>query len=160
MKAILPLLSTVLALVAAPAVAEDWQKFSSSDAKAYLADVDSIAVEGGVTAIRVAVVPRTAAAGDYHHAVDQFNFRCGANQMRTVMSSDYDESGALTDTYPEPDAEWEAVVARSYPSVVKAIACDGARSSEGSWPSIIAFVDGGRGQADRAGPSSSPAGSP
>jgi len=144
MKAILPLLSTVLALVAAPAVAEDWHKFSSSESRAYLADVDSITVDGNVTAIRVAIVSRTAAAGDYHHVVDQFNFRCDANQMRTVMSNDYDETGNLTDSYPEPDAEWEAVVARSYPSVVKSVACDGARSSEGSWPSIVAFVDGGR----------------
>jgi hypothetical protein len=145
MKALLPLISAaVLALAATPALAEDWHPFSRSAATIYFADVDSIVLEGEVTSVRVGIVSRTGAPGDYTHIVDQVAYRCAAGQVRTVLSTDYESDGAEGENYESADAAWEDVVPNSYLEFLKEIACDGGRSTATTWPSIKAFVDAGR----------------
>ncbi|WP_339915191.1 surface-adhesin E family protein [uncultured Brevundimonas sp.] len=145
MKTLLSLAAVTLALVAGPAAAENWHKFSYNSTAAYLADVDSIAVEGDVTSIMVAKVPRTGTASDYHYSVDQFVFRCAARQVRSILNIGYGDDGAEMDRFDDSDVPWDDVVRNSYLEFLKNIACDGARSSDSTWPSIRAFVDSGRG---------------
>jgi hypothetical protein len=141
MKTLLSLALAAVTLAAGPAAAENWHKYSYSRTTAYLADVDSISVEGEVTGIRAAKVPMSGAAGDYSHSVDLFTFRCGAREVRSILSIDYGASGSETDRFDDSDSPWDGVVRDSYLDFLKAIACDGERSSEGSWPSIAAYVD-------------------
>ncbi len=144
MKTLLSLALAAVTLVAGPAAAENWHKFSYSGTTAYLADVDSIGVEGDVTSIRTAKVPRSGAAGDYTHSVDLFTFRCGARQVRSILSIDFGADGSEIDRFDDSEAPWDEVVRDSYLDFLKGIACDGERSSEGSWPSITAYVDSSR----------------
>lgn len=141
MRTLLSLTLAAVTLVAGPAAAENWHKFSYSGTTAYLADVDSIGVEGDVTAIRAAKVPLAGDAGDYTHSIEHYALRCAANQIRSVLSVDYGADGNEIDRYDDSEAPWDDVIRNSYLDFLKAIACDGARSSEGSWPSIPAFVD-------------------
>ncbi|WP_339873353.1 surface-adhesin E family protein [uncultured Brevundimonas sp.] len=144
MKTLLSLALAAVTLAAGPAAAENWHKFSYSSRIAYLADVDSISVEGEVTAIHAAKVPQSGAAGDYTHSVDTFTFRCGARQVRSILSVDYGPDGTETGRFDDAEAPWDPLVRDSYLDFLKAIACDGERSSEGSWPSIAAYVDSRR----------------
>ncbi len=125
------------------ASAEDWHPFSRSAAKAYLADVGHIG-QGDVVTIRMARVKIDApAAGDYSHVVDEYEFRCGAGQVRTVASNDYGADGVAFDRYEEA-SPWEDIPARSLDAYLKALACDGDRAEPPTWPSIKAFIDAGR----------------
>ena len=144
MKTLLSLALAAVTLAAGPAAAENWHKFSYSGTTAYLADVDSIGVDGDVTAIRAAKVPLAGAAGDYSHSADLFTFRCAARQVRSILSIDYGADGNETDRFDDAEAPWDGLIRDSYLDFLKAIACDGERSSEGSWPSIAAFVDSSR----------------
>ena len=96
MKTLLSLALAAVTLVAGPAAAENWHKFSYSGTSAYLADVDSISVEGDVTGISVAKVPRTGDAGNYAHSVDLFTFRCAARQVRSIRSTRWLVTAAST----------------------------------------------------------------
>ncbi|WP_339930929.1 surface-adhesin E family protein [uncultured Brevundimonas sp.] len=144
MRTLLSLALAAVTLIAGPAAAENWHKFSYSGTTAYLADVDSIGVEGDVTSIHTAKVPRSGPAGNYSHSVDLFTFRCAAGQVRSILSIDYGAGGDETDRFDDAEAPWDDVVRDSYLDFLKAIACDGARSSEGSWPSITDYVDSSR----------------
>ena len=144
MKTLLSLALAAVTLAAGPAAAENWHKFSYSGTTAYLADIDSIGEEGGVTGILVAKVPLAGAAGDYSHSVDRFTFRCAAREVRSILSIDYGPAGSEIDRFDDAEAPWDEVVRDSYLDFLKDITCDGVRSTEGSWPAITAFVDGGR----------------
>jgi hypothetical protein len=144
MKTLLSLALAAVTLAAGPAAAENWHKFSYSGTTAYLADVDSIGPAGDATGIRVAKVPLAGAAGNYSYSVDQFTIRCNAREVRSVLSIDYGPDGTETERFDDPESPWDEVVRDSYLDFLKDIACDGVRSTEGSWPSIAAFVDGGR----------------
>ena len=143
MKTLLSLAFAGLMLVAGPAAAENWHKYSYSGTTAYLADVDSIATEGELTGIRVAKVPLSGANGDYTHVGELISFDCAARRVRTVLEVYYGPGGTETDRYDDADAPWDEVIRDSFIDLLRSIACNGVRSSDGSWPSIAAFVDGG-----------------
>lgn len=141
MKAILTGLA-ILGL-ATPAAAETWHAFSNSPNSAYLADVDSIVAEGGVTRIQLAIVPLRGEAGDFSHTVDSYEFRCGSSQWRSPVSVEYGADGAELDRYPD-DGEWRTARDGTIPGLLKQVACDGVRANPPLWPTVRAYVEGGR----------------
>ncbi len=138
---------TVLAAAAgaaAPAFAENWNPYSRTEVRAYLADTDSITTVEGVTSIRAATTPMNAAAGDLSHTRETYQFQCAAEKWRTAGSTEYEADGSEGETYPEEGAEWESIRPRTVPEFLKQIACDGARAQGQTWPTIQAFIAAGR----------------
>jgi len=121
--------------------AEEWSSVSSSARVVYLADLSSIAKVGDDTTIKVARIPLPATAGDYTHKINEYAFRCAANQARIVLEVEYGASGAEEARYPDPEAEWDRPSANSLGAYIKSIACDNQRSTAPSSPSIKAFID-------------------
>jgi len=144
MKTIWPLAAVALALIAGPAAAENWHRFAASRTTAYLADTDSIGPTGDEIGIRVAKVATSGAAGDRSHSVDQFVFRCAAGQVRSILSIEYGTDGTESDRFDDSEAPWDDVVENSYLDTLRRLTCDGTPARENNWPSIIAFIDGGR----------------
>ena len=134
----------ILLAFGGPAAAETWQAYSRSAANAFMADVDSIASEGGITSIKVATVPRAGEAGDLSHSIETYEFRCDAGRWRTVGVIELGPDGTEADRFPEEDAEWEPLRPNTMPNYLKEIACDGARALPPHWPSIQAFIEAGR----------------
>lgn len=127
---------------AAPAATEDWNPFSRSGTRAYLADLTSLKT-GETVSIRLARAPLTSQAGDYSHTVDDYEFQCSAGQVRVVATTDYGPDGVQSDRVPQ-EAAWEDIPANSLDAYLKGVACDGARAEVPNWPSIKAFIDAGR----------------
>lgn len=135
----------VLALGAAPAAAESWHPYSRSPNNVFMADVDSIAVNGDVTSVRVAFAPRAGPPGDYSHTVETYEFQCGSrSKWRTAGIVEYGPDGAEMDRYPEEGSPWEDIRPNTSPEYLEQIVCKGARAQPPIWPSIKAFVDAGR----------------
>ena len=135
----------VLGLCAAPVAAETWHPYSRSTGTVFMADVDSIVVNGEVTTVLVATVARTGDAGDYSHTIETFEFQCGASsKWRTAGMVEYGADGAEMGRYPEEGAEWESIRAGTSPDFLEQIVCDGSRAQPPIWPTVRAFVDGGR----------------
>lgn len=136
----------VLALGAGPAAAESWHPYSRSPNNVFMADVDSIAVNGEITTVRVATAPRTGDAGDYSHTVETYEFQCGArSKWRTAGLVEYGPDGAEIGNYPEDGATWEDVRPNTSPDYLEQIACDGSRAQPPIFATIKDFVDAGRG---------------
>ncbi len=129
----------ILAL-ATPAAAESWQAFSRSANSAYLADVDAIVVEGGITRVTLAIVPLRGEAGDFSHTVDTYEFRCGSNQWRSPLSIEFGPDGTEVGRYTD-DSDWLSARNGTIPGILKEIACDGIRANPPHWPTINAFVE-------------------
>jgi hypothetical protein len=135
----------VLALGASQAAAESWHPFSRTPNNVFMANVDSITVNGEITSVLVATAPRNGDAGDYSHSVETFEFRCGdRSTWRTAGVVEYGPDGAEVDRYPEVDAAWEAVRPNTSPEYLEQIVCDGSRAQPPIWPTIKDFVDAGR----------------
>jgi len=135
----------ILALGAAPAAAESWHPYSRSKNNVFMADVDSIAVAGEITSVRVATAPRTGEPGDYSHTVETYEFQCSARaKWRTAGVTEYGPDGAEMDRYPEEGATWEDVRPNTSPEFLEQIACNGMRAQPPIWPTVKDFVDGGR----------------
>ena len=122
---------------------EDWNAFSRSAAKVYMTDVNGFKSSGDVTSVRIARVPLTGAAGDYSYAADDVEFRCAAKQSRTVASIEYGPDGVQTDRYEDPE-EWAEYVPNTRDAYLSLIVCDGDRANPPTYPSIKAYIDGGR----------------
>lgn len=144
MNAVIRTLSAagLIAGLAAPAVAEDWNPFSRSSQYVYMADADSIASVGADTTILVARAPVAATARAYR--VETYAFDCPANRFRITRTVEYGDDGAETDAFDEAGAEYESVPRNSLIEAVKEIACDGNRADSQTWPSIAAFLDSRR----------------
>ncbi|HZV84024.1 MAG TPA: surface-adhesin E family protein [Brevundimonas sp.] len=140
------ILVTVLAVasLATPVLAETWHPFSRSQNNAFMADVDSIVVNGAITSIRVATASRRGEAGDFSHSVETYEFECGANRWRTAGVVEYGADGAEAETFPEPDGAWETARDNTMPMFLKQIACDGIRAQPPHWPTVKAFIEAGR----------------
>lgn len=136
----------VLVAVSTPAAAETWNPFSRTANTAFLADSDSILVEGEVTRVQVATVPLRGAADDRSHTIETYEFQCATSKWRTAGMVEHGPDGAVLDRYPEEGATWEPVRPNTNPEYLKQIACDGARSNPPVWPTIAAFMDAGRPQ--------------
>ncbi len=135
----------VLGLCAVPAAAETWHPYSRTPGNVFMADVDSITVNGEITSVLVATAARTGDAGDYSHTVETFEFQCGErSKWRTAGVVEYGSDGVEVDRYPEEGAAWEDIRPNTSPDYLEQIVCDGARAQPPIWPTIKAFVDAGR----------------
>jgi len=121
---------------------EDWNPFSRSAVKVYMADVNSFIQTGNVIGARVAKVPLGAQPGDYGYATDQIEVRCSTKQSRLVFSIEYGPDGVQTDRFDEPE-EWATYAPETRDAYLAQLVCDGDRTTT-SWPSIKAFIDAGR----------------
>lgn len=135
----------ILALTVAPAAAESWHPYSRTPNNVYMADVDSITVNGEITSVLVATAARAGDAGDYSYTVETYEFRCGASSSwRTAGLVEYGPDGAEIGRYPEEGAAWEDIRPNTSPDYLEQIVCDGARAQPPIWSSIKEFVDAGR----------------
>lgn len=138
------LVGAIVLGLAGPALAENWNTLSRSPNNAFMVEVDGIIVNGEVTIVPVATVPRRGDATDYSHSVETYEFKCAASQWRTAGIVEYAEDGAEADRIPEEGGSWEPIRSNTLPDFLKQLACDGMRADPPTWPSIKAFVDGGR----------------
>lgn len=136
-------LAAALAVVATPALAENWNRLSNTDRTTYFADVDSVTAIDGGQSIRVARVPRAGAAGDYSHEVEVYEFQCADSRFRTAGITEYGEDGAEIGAYPEADGEWSRITRNSLPDILKGVVCEGDRSPQ-VFPTLAAYIDAGR----------------
>ena len=139
------LLYVVVALaLGGPTTAEDWNAVSRGQNNAFMVNVDAIAITGEITTLSLALVPRTGEATDYSHSIEIYEFRCPDDQWRTAGIVEYGEDGTETNRIPEENGSWDATRPNTLPNILKQIACDGVRATPPTWPSIKAFVEGGR----------------
>ena len=135
----------ILALGAAPAAAETWHPYSRTPNNVFMADIDSITVNGEITSVLVATAARAGDAGDYSHTVETFEFQCGASsKWRTAGIVEYGPDGVEMGRYPEEGAAWEDIRPNTSPDYLEQIVCDGSRAQPPIWPTIKDFVDAGR----------------
>ena len=132
----------LIAGLAAPAAAEDWNPFSRSSQYIYLADADSIASVGADTTILVARAPVAKTARAYR--IETYAFNCGAGQFRITRTVEYGDDGAEVDAFDDTAAEYESVPRNSLIEAAKEIACDGNRAEPPTYPSIAFYLDGRR----------------
>lgn len=134
----------VAALMAAtPAVAETWTRFSASDRTVYLIDLDTLSPVDGVATVRFARVPAKGDASDMSHEIEEVAMRCADGQSRTTATLIHGPDGAESERIPE-DAPWEATPAGGIYGGVKSFTCEDMRPQGKPWPTIAAFIAGGR----------------
>ncbi len=123
--------------------AQDWHPFSRSAVRIYMADMKSIAAEGDVQRVTLAVLPLDGAAGDYTHNEEVVEFRCASKQSRSTASIEYGANGAQEARYDDA-SEWEAYNPNGRDGFLAGLVCEGNRAPPPTWPSIKAWVDAGR----------------
>ena len=133
------------AAIASPSAAESWAAFSRSDATVYLVDVDALTPVDGVATTRMARVPARGDATNLSHETEEVMVRCSDGQSRSGATVTYGADGAETDRYSE-DTPWEATPAGGIYGAIKSFACEDMRPQTASFPTIQAFIAGGRGQ--------------
>ena len=133
------------AAIASPSAAESWAAFSRSDATVYLVDVDALAPVDGVATTRMARVPARGEATNLSHETEEVIVRCSDGQSRSGATVTYGADGAETDRYSE-DTPWEATPAGGIYGAIKSFACEDMRPQTAAFPTIQAFIAGGRGQ--------------
>lgn len=141
MRAVIRILSAaaLIAALAAPAAAEDWNPFSRSSQYIYMADSDSIASVGADTTILVARAPMAKTARAYR--IETYAFDCAGGRFRITRTVEYGDDGTETDAFDESAAEYESVPRNSLIESVKEIACDGNRAEPPTYPSIAYYLD-------------------
>ncbi|MBB5772169.1 hypothetical protein HNP47_002173 [Brevundimonas vesicularis] len=134
-----------MAAIASPSAAESWAAFSRSDATVYLVDVDALTPVDGVATTRMARVPARGEATNLSHETEEVMVRCSDGQSRSGATVTYGADGAETDRYSE-DTPWEATPAGGIYGAIKSFACEDMRPQTAAFPTIQAFIAGGRGQ--------------
>lgn len=137
-------LAFLAAGAATSAAAESWHPFSRSPNNVFMADVDSIVVNGDITTVRVVTAPRHGTPGDYSHSIETYEFQCATEKWRTAGVVEYGPEGAETDRYPEEGAAWEEIRPGTSPDFLNNIVCGGSRAQPPIWATIKEFVDAGR----------------
>ena len=139
--------ATILATaaIASPSAAESWAAFSRSDATVYLVDVDALTPVDGVATTRMARVPARGEATNLSHETEEVMVRCSDGQSRSGATVTYGADGAQTDRYSE-DTPWEATPSGGIYGAIKSFACEDMRPQTAAFPTIQAFIAGGRGQ--------------
>jgi hypothetical protein len=133
------------AALASPVAAESWASFSRSDATVYLVDLDGLTPVDGVATTRLARVPAQGEATNLSHETEEVMVRCSDGQSRSGATVTYGADGAETDRYSE-DTPWEATPAGGIYHAIKSFACEDLRPQTAAFPTIQAFIAGGRGQ--------------
>ena len=133
------------AAIASPSAAESWAAFSRSDATVYLVDIGALTPVDGVATTRMARVPARGEATNLSHETEEVIVRCSDGQSRSGATVTYGADGAETDRYSE-DTPWEATPAGGIYGAIKSFACEDMRPQTAAFPTIQAFIAGGRGQ--------------
>ncbi|MFN3878032.1 MAG: hypothetical protein ACK4MH_06620 [Brevundimonas sp.] len=133
------------AALASPVAAESWATFSRSDAIVYLVDLDGLTPVDGVATTRMARVPARGDAANLSHETEEVMVRCSDGQSRSGATVTYGADGAETDRYSE-DTPWEATPSGGIYGGIKSFACEEMRPQTTAFPTIQAFIAGGRGQ--------------
>ncbi len=133
------------AAIASPSAAESWAAFSRSDTTVYLVDIDALTPVDGVATTRMARVPARGEATNLSHETEEVMVRCSDGQSRSGATVTYGADGAETDRYSE-DTPWEATPAGGIYGAIKSFACEDMRPQTAAFPTIQAFIAGGRGQ--------------
>lgn len=132
------------AAIASPSAAESWAVFSRSDATVYLVDLDALTPVDGVATTRMARVPARGEATNLSHETEEVMVRCSDSQSRSGATVTYGADGAETDRYSD-DTPWESTSGGIY-GAIKHYACEDMRPQTAAFPTIQAFIAGGRGQ--------------
>ncbi|MFN7107867.1 MAG: hypothetical protein ACK4MY_06585 [Brevundimonas sp.] len=133
------------AALASPVAAESWAAFSRSDATVYLVDLDGLTPVDGVATTRMARVPARGDAANLSHETEEVMVRCSDGQSRSGATVTYGPDGAETDRYSE-DTPWEATPSGGIYGGIKSFVCEQMRPQTTAFPTISAFIAGGRGQ--------------
>lgn len=133
------------AALASPVAAESWAAFSRSDAIVYLVDLDGLTPVDGVATTRMARVPARGDAANLSHETEEVMVRCSDGQSRSGATVTYGPDGVETDRYSE-DTPWEATPSGGIYGGIKSFACEDMRPQTTAFPTIAAFIAGGRGQ--------------
>ena len=133
------------AAIASPSAAESWAVFSRSDSTVYLVDTDALTPVDGVATTRMARVPARGESTNLSHETEEVMVRCSDGQSRSGATVTYGADGAETDRYSE-DTPWEATPAGGIYGAIKSFACEDMRPQTAAFPTIQAFIAGGRGQ--------------
>ena len=131
--------------LASPVAAESWATFSRSDATVYLVDLDGLTPVDGVATTRMARVPARGDAANLSHETEEVMVRCSDGQSRSGATVTYGPDGAETDRYSE-DTPWEATPSGGVYGGIKSFVCEEMRPQTTAFPTISAFIAGGRGQ--------------
>ena len=132
------------AVVVAQPAAEDWHRFSGSASTSYFVEVTEIPAPGAAeVTVRMARVPTDGDADDLSHSIERIAFRCAAGEMKIGETVEYGADGAEADRYDD-GLSWEDVPPDSVMAYLKSFACDNMRSTATTYPSIQAFIEGGR----------------
>lgn len=123
--------------------AQDWHPFSRSAVRIYMAEMKGMTTQGDVRRVTLAVLPVQGAAGDYSHNEEVVEFRCATKQSRSVASMEFGPDGALTDRYDDA-SDWDTYSPNGRDGFLSGLVCDGNVANPPTWPSIRAWVDGGR----------------
>ena len=132
----------LIAAVAAPAVAEDWNPISRSSQYIYMVDGDSVASIGADTVALVARAPVARSARAYR--IETYAFDCPGSRFKITRSVEYGDDGAETDAFDDTAAEYESVPPNSMIESIKEVVCDGNRAEPPTYPSIAAYLDSRR----------------
>ncbi|MEW6538939.1 MAG: hypothetical protein AB1448_10185 [Pseudomonadota bacterium] len=133
------------AAIASPSAAESWAVFSRSDSTVYLVDTDALTPVDGVATTRMARVPARGEATSLNHETEEVIVRCSDGQSRSGATVTYGVDGVETDRYSE-ETPWEATTSASIYGAIKHFACEDMRPQTAAFPTIQAFIAGGRGQ--------------
>jgi len=140
----LTVLSLGILAAASPVAAETWTRFSASDSIIYIVDQDTLTATDGVTTVRFARVPARGEAADLSHEVEDVAIRCSDGQSRTVATITHGPDGAETDRYAD-ESPWDATPSGGVYGGLKSFACEDMRPQGKSFPTVSAFIAGGRG---------------
>lgn len=127
------------------AAAEEWATLSTSTQDVYLIDLADIRRDEDVATVRVARVLMDRSRDEDGYQIQTLEFRCQAKQSRNPLTVDYGPDGAELGRYADADAAWDPIPAGSLDDFTRQIACDAARPSDQTWPTIQAFMATGRG---------------
>ena len=140
-------LAAIMATVAlaSPAAAESWAAFSRSDATVYLVDLDGLTPVDGVATTRMARVPTHGDPANLSYDTEEVMVRCSDGQSRSGATVTYGPDGAETDRYSD-ETPWEATPSGGIYGGIKSFACEEMRPQTAAFPTVQAFIAGGRGQ--------------
>ncbi len=108
-------------------------------------DIGALTPVDGVATTRMARVPARGEATNLSHETEEVIVRCSDGQSRSGATVTYGADGAETDRYSE-DTPWEATPAGGIYGAIKSFACEDMRPQTAAFPTIQAFIAGGRGQ--------------
>lgn len=132
--------------IVAPAKAESWAQFSSTDRTAYLVDLDTLTPTDGVANTRLARVPLGEDAAERGHEMEEVAVRCGDKQFRSGAAISYGPDGSETDRYTE-ETSWDPAREGTLYASILSFACEDMRPAGATpYPTIAAFIESGRGR--------------